>query len=144
MQHLDKNGMPTMKKKILSVGRWLPTESCLQHIAFRKIPVWFCIWSPGDTGRYRYCWDRSHCCVVRFYAVSAFIWNVALQQGCGAETIFFRSGSDFQKVPAPEPAPATALELPVFTDFMLKRIFFMFLMKKNRPNSHVRSYSIWI
>jgi hypothetical protein len=45
---------------------------------------------------------------------------------------FFRSGSgsDFQKVPAPEPAPATALELPVFTDFMLKRIFFMFLMKK--------------
>ncbi len=33
-------------------------------------------------------------------------------QGCGAETIFFRSGSgsDFQKVsaPAPEPAPAPA------------------------------------
>jgi hypothetical protein len=65
-----------------------------------------------------------------------------IMQGCGAETIFFRSGSDFQKVPAPEPAPATALELPVFTDFMLKRIFFMFLMKKKRSNSHVRSYSI--
>jgi hypothetical protein len=50
-------------------------------------------------------------------------------QGCGAETICFRSGygSDFQKVPAP--APATALELPVITDFMLKRSFFMFLMK---------------
>jgi hypothetical protein len=24
-------------------------------------------------------------------------------QGCGAETIFFRSGSDFQKVSAPAP-----------------------------------------
>jgi hypothetical protein len=42
-------------------------------------------------------------------------------QGCGAETIFFRSSSDFQKVSAP--APATALELPVITDFMLKRTF---------------------
>jgi hypothetical protein len=65
-------------------------------------------------------------------------------QGCGAETIFFSSGSDFQKVsaPAPEPAPATASELPVFKDFMLKRTFFMFLMKENRPNSHVKSYSI--
>jgi hypothetical protein len=65
-------------------------------------------------------------------------------QGCGAETIFFRSGSDFQKAsaPAPEPGPATALELPVITDFILKRTFFMFLMKENRPNSHVRSYSI--
>jgi hypothetical protein len=33
-------------------------------------------------------------------------------QGCGAETIFFRSGSrsgsDFQKVSAPAPAPAPA------------------------------------
>ncbi len=63
-------------------------------------------------------------------------------QCCGAETIFFRSGSDFQKVSAPEPAPATALELPVITDFMLKRTFFMFLMKENRSNSHARSYSI--
>jgi hypothetical protein len=57
-----------------------------------------------------------------------------LTQCCGAETIFFRSGSDFQKVsasaPAPEPAPATALGLPVIPDFMLKRTFFMFLMKK--------------
>jgi hypothetical protein len=62
------------------------------------------------------------------------------RQGCGAKTICFRSGSgsDFQKVPA----PATALELPVITDFMLKRTFFMFLMKENRPNSHARSYSI--
>jgi hypothetical protein len=53
---------------------------------------------------------------------------------------FFRSGSgsDFQKVSARElaPAPATALELPVITDFMLKRTFFIFLMKENRPNSH--------
>ncbi len=61
-------------------------------------------------------------------------------QCCGAETIFFRSGSNFQKVSTP--APATALELPVFTDFMLKKTFFMFLMKENRPNSHARSYSI--
>jgi hypothetical protein len=70
-----------------------------------------------------------------------FCSSLNIYQGCGAETIFFRSGSDFQKVsaPAPEPAPATALELPVFTDFMVKRIFFMFLIKKNRPNSHVRS-----
>jgi hypothetical protein len=52
-------------------------------------------------------------------------------QCCGAKTIFFGSGSDFQKVSAPEPAPATALELPVITDFMLKRKFFMFLMKEN-------------
>jgi hypothetical protein len=53
-------------------------------------------------------------------------------QGSGAETIIFRSGSDFQKVSAPapalapEPAPATALELPVFTDFLLKSTFFIF------------------
>jgi hypothetical protein len=62
------------------------------------------------------------------------------RQCCGAETIFFPSGSDFKKVLAP--APATALELPVITDLMLKRTFFMFLMKENRPNSHVTSYSI--
>jgi hypothetical protein len=49
---------------------------------------------------------------------------------------FVRSGSDFQKVSAPAPAPATALELPDITDFMLKRTFFMFLMDENRPNSH--------
>jgi hypothetical protein len=48
-----------------------------------------------------------------------------------SRNFFFRSGSDFQKVSAPEPAPATALELPVFTDFMLKRTFFMFLIKEN-------------
>jgi hypothetical protein len=55
---------------------------------------------------------------------------------------FFHSGSDFQKVPVPAPAPATALELPVpvIIDFMLKRTFFMFLIKENRPNSHARSY----
>ncbi len=65
-----------------------------------------------------------------------------IAQGCGAKTIFFHSDSrsDFQKVSSP--APATALELPVITDFMLKRTFLMFLMKENRPNSHVRSYSI--
>jgi hypothetical protein len=65
------------------------------------------------------------------------------KQCCGAETICFRSGSDFQKVstPAPDPAPATALELPLITDFILKSTFFMFLMKENRPNSHARSYS---
>jgi hypothetical protein len=40
---------------------------------------------------------------------------------------FCRSGSDFQKVSA----PATALKLPVIKDFMLKRLFFMFLMKEN-------------
>jgi hypothetical protein len=36
------------------------------------------------------------------------LWVIAhgLVQGCGAETIFFRSGSDFQKVSAPAPAPA--------------------------------------
>jgi hypothetical protein len=69
-----------------------------------------------------------------------FLFNTS-KQGCGAKTIFFRSGSDFQKVSAPAPAPATALEPPIFTDFMLKRTFFMLLMKENRPNSHVRSYS---
>ncbi len=65
-------------------------------------------------------------------------------QCCGAKTICFRSGSDFQKVsaPGPEPVPATALEVPVITDFILKSTFFMFLMKENRPNSHARSYSI--
>jgi hypothetical protein len=46
---------------------------------------------------------------------------VSNHQGCGAEIIFFRSGSDFQKVsaPAPEPAPAPtlALRVPVFTAF---------------------------
>jgi hypothetical protein len=67
-------------------------------------------------------------------------------QCCGAETISFRSGSDFQKVsapdPAPEPAPATALELPIITDFILKSTFFMFFMTENQPNSHARSYSI--
>jgi hypothetical protein len=67
-------------------------------------------------------------------------YRISLDQCCGAEIIFFRSGSDFQKVsapapapaPAPEPAPApaTALELPVVTDFVLKRTFFMFLMKE--------------
>jgi hypothetical protein len=81
-----------------------------------------------------------------------FPWSTVLglhrNQGRGAETICFRSGSDFQKVsapaPAPEPAPAlaTAFELPGITDFMLKRTFSMFLMKENRPNSHARSYSI--
>jgi hypothetical protein len=36
--------------------------------------------------------------------------GVPRSQGCGAETIFFRSGSgsDFQKVSAPAPAPAPA------------------------------------
>jgi hypothetical protein len=37
-------------------------------------------------------------------------------------------------------APATALELPVITDFMLKSKFFMLLMKENRPNSHAIQY----
>ncbi len=46
--------------------------------------------------------------------------------------------------PAPEPAPAITLELPVITDFTLKSTFFMFFMKENRPNSHAKSYSIWI
>jgi hypothetical protein len=36
------------------------------------------------------------------------------------------------------------LEIPVITDFMLKRTFLMFLMKENWPNSHARSYSILI
>jgi hypothetical protein len=36
----------------------------------------------------------------------------------------------FVSAPAPEPALATALELPVITDFMLKSTFFMFLMKE--------------
>jgi hypothetical protein len=67
---------------------------------------------------------------------------MALMQCCGAKTICFRSGSVFQKVSAPEPAPATALEIPVITDFMLKSTFSMFLMKENRPYSHARSYSI--
>ncbi len=44
----------------------------------------------------------------RNYVFSANTWS---KQGCGAETIFFRSGSDFQKVSAPAlaPAPAPAL-----------------------------------
>jgi hypothetical protein len=32
----------------------------------------------------------------------------------------------------------------MITDFILKSTFFMFFMKENRPNSHARSYSIWI
>jgi hypothetical protein len=32
------------------------------------------------------------------------------------------------------------LPVPVIIDFMLKRTFFMFLIKENRPNSHARSY----
>jgi hypothetical protein len=36
------------------------------------------------------------------------------------------------------------LELLFITDFILKRTFFMFFMKENRPNSHARSYSIWL
>jgi hypothetical protein len=53
-------------------------------------------------------------------------------QCCGAKTICFRCGSDFQKVSAlaPTPAPATALELPVITDFILKSTLFMFFMKE--------------
>jgi hypothetical protein len=65
-------------------------------------------------------------------------WLFHLEAVLWSRNYFFRSGSDFQKVSA----PATALEPPVITDFMLKRTFFMFLMKENRPNSHVRSYSI--
>jgi hypothetical protein len=38
--------------------------------------------------------------------LSLLILFIPVKQGCGAETIFFRSGSDFQKVSAPEPAPA--------------------------------------
>jgi hypothetical protein len=47
-------------------------------------------------------------------------------QCCGAKTICFRSGADFQKVSA----PAIALELPVITDFILKSTFSCFLGKK--------------
>ncbi len=65
-------------------------------------------------------------------------------QCCGAETICFRSGSDFQKVSALAPALAITLELPVITDFILKSTLFVFFMKENRRNSHARSYSIWI
>ncbi len=65
-------------------------------------------------------------------------WGPSFHQCCGAETICFRSGSgsDFQKVsapasaPEPEPALATALELPVITDFILKSTFFMFFLWK--------------
>jgi hypothetical protein len=46
----------------------------------------------------------------------------------------FCSGSDFQKVltpaPAPESAPATALDLPVITDFIFKSTFFMFFNER--------------
>jgi hypothetical protein len=35
----------------------------------------------------------------------------------GAETICFDSGSDFQKVSAPAPAPTEAFWVPVFTAF---------------------------
>ncbi len=55
-------------------------------------------------------------------------------QCCGAETICFRSGSDFQKVsapaPAPAPAPAITLELPVVTDFILKSTFFIIFYER--------------
>jgi hypothetical protein len=42
------------------------------------------------------------------------------------------SGSDFQKVLAPEPAPAptVALYLPFITDFILKSGFFMFFYER--------------
>jgi hypothetical protein len=67
-------------------------------------------------------------------------------QCCGAETFCFRSGSDFQKVSVPEPAPTPtlALYLPFITDFIWKSGFFMFFMKEYQPNSHAGFYSIWI
>ncbi len=47
-----------------------------------------------------------------FKFISEFYLNLVLTytitQGCGAETICFRSGSDFQKVSAPAPAPEPA------------------------------------
>jgi hypothetical protein len=59
-------------------------------------------------------------------------------QCCGAETFCFRSGSgsDFQKVSAPKPAPVPTLAfyLPFITDFILKSRFFMFFMKEYRIN----------
>ncbi len=51
-----------------------------------------------------------------------------VNQCCGAETSFFRSGSDFQKVmapaPAPAPAPATALETTCYHRFYVKKDIF--------------------
>ncbi len=58
------------------------------------------------------------------------LFQSCCRQCCAAETICFRSGSGFQKFSAP--ALATALELPVITDIMLKSTFFMFLMKENQ------------
>jgi hypothetical protein len=60
------------------------------------------------------------------------LWE-SFPQCCRAETICFSSGSNFQKVLAPEPAPAPtyALWVPVFTAFILKSRFFMTLLGKN-------------
>ncbi len=54
-------------------------------------------------------------------------------QCCGAKTICFvsSSGSDFQKVSAPAPAPTQTLWVPVFTAFQWKSRFFSWLLGKN-------------
>jgi hypothetical protein len=44
--------------------------------------------------------------------------------------LFFPLRLRLSESSAPEPGPATALELPVVTDFMFKGTFFMFLMKE--------------
>ncbi len=66
------------------------------------------------------------------------------KQCCGAENFCFRSGSDFQKVLAPElaPAPTLALYLPFITNFIFKSGFFMFFMKEYQANSHAGFYTI--
>jgi hypothetical protein len=54
------------------------------------------------------------------------------RQGCGAETIFFRSGSDFQKVSAPAPALAPALGTTCYHRFYVKKdIFHVFNERKS-------------
>jgi hypothetical protein len=53
------------------------------------------------------------------------------KQCCGAKTICSAPAPTFKKFLEPATVQATALELPVLTDFMLKSTFFMFLMKEN-------------
>jgi hypothetical protein len=81
---------------------------------------------------------------------NAWTWEVKTtsSSGCsfsqcsGAETFYFRSGSDFRKVSAL--APTLALTYLLSQISYLKSGFFMFFMKEYQPNSHAGFYTKWI
>jgi hypothetical protein len=115
---------------------WIvPTGTCGYNV-FQYFYYYFVALFPR-TAKIRHCgskrnkrYDSTGLLQLIYRCSTGLLEYTQLQCCCGAETICFRSGSDFQKVLAPEPAPATALELSVITDFMLKSTFFMFLWKK--------------